>query len=159
MGTVLACVTLSPINLCRTVHFITFSYCKQTELVPVWGRQHRAEPHLRTCASLHPIQVTLWFLRRSQERPLTGRKTVKLRQSAGDAQVDHVFRADSVQEEAEGRQLRNQCEETQENVGNAKQNDKQRSQCYNTRLMDPRTHNKAKWQSAIKKNAPNTFIT
>lgn len=87
------------------------------------------------CASLHPIQVTLWFLRRSQERPFTGRQTVKLRQSAGDAQVDHVFRADSVQEEAEGQQLRNQCEETQ-NVGNAKQNDKQCSQCFTTSLMN-----------------------
>lgn len=71
------------------------------------------------CAFLHPIQVTLWFLRRGQERPVTGRQTVKLRQSAGDAQVDHVFRADSGQEEAEGQQLRKQYEETQENVGNA----------------------------------------
>lgn len=72
------------------------------------------------CALLHPVQVMRWSLQRSQESPVTGRQILQFRQCTGDAQVDQVFRVDSVKEEAEAQRLKNQYGKTQENVGNTK---------------------------------------
>ena len=65
------------------------------------------------CALLHPVQAVRWSGQRSQESPVT-----EFIQSAGEVQVDQVFRVYSVLEETEAQLLRNQPSKAQENVGN-----------------------------------------
>ena len=70
------------------------------------------------CALLHPLQVFRWSQQRSQESPVTVRQNVEFIQSAGEAQVDGIFRVYSVQQDTEAQLLLNQPRKTRENVGN-----------------------------------------
>lgn len=104
----------SALHLIKFLASLTFSI-KQPEHVLFW---EKVAPQPWMCALLHPVQVVRWSQQRSQESPVTGRQNVEFIQSAGEAQVDQMFRVYSVQEDTEARLLLNQPRKTQQNVGN-----------------------------------------
>lgn len=92
------------------------SRCQICEFVLLGGGKYLVGPRPWTCASLHPVQVLQWTMQSSQDRPVTGRQALQLRQSAGDAQVERRLKLDSGQPEEASHQLWRQHRKAPDNL-------------------------------------------